>query len=207
VPVSGRLLQQLPGGSAQALQGVRVVLEAPGSVEQSLVDYTDAEGRFSFAPTHGLPDPGFAGVHRFTGFHDLDMHLRASSPLSPLVQAQHHLVVRGRLTVDLVSARYTDDDSDARAGSVVLAPPHRPVWLHFSVRKGGQALPGRALDAPPTLTGDGMIQSYTTTTGTDGLVSVIYSAQGANGAVAYVAVAVSSDDGQVAAGRADLQLS
>jgi hypothetical protein len=206
LPVSGRLLQRLPGGQSLPLAGASVRLESPGSVEQSLVTTTDAEGRFSFQPTHGLPDPDFAGVHRFTGFHDLDLHVRAASAISPLIHAQHSLVVRGRLAVSLISARYTDDDSDALAGSVVLAPLGRQVWLHFIVRKGGQAFTDQALDGPPTLTGEGLIDSYTTLTGNDGLVSVIYSAQGASAGVAYIAVAISSDDGQVAAGRADLQL-
>ncbi|MCZ2438601.1 MAG: hypothetical protein LC119_00310 [Burkholderiales bacterium] len=206
VTVSGRVLLRLPGATPVPAAAISVDAMADASVEGRVSVKTDDEGRFSITLTHGIPDPSFAGVHRFTGFHDLAVKLSAVAPVSVLVHAEHAVLIRGRLVVKLADATYTDDGSDALAGSVVLVPGARSVWMHFRATKGGQALPQHAIEGAPVLHGDGMIESYTRQTGSDGLVSVIYApvAQGSSG-VAYISATVATDDGQVSTGRADLQ--
>jgi len=208
--VSGRLMQRLPQGELQPLANATVRMQSPATTEETLVVPTDAQGRFSLTVTQGVPDPDFVGVSRYTGLHDVPLHLSALSPVSQLVSVQQQIVVPGRLVVRLAEAVYAHSGDDARshpANNIVLAAGGRTIWMHFAVTKGGQKLTQHALSGPPTLHGAGHIESYTQSTMHDGLVSVIYDPLGADSGTAYLSVQIASNDGQVAAARADLQFS
>lgn len=208
--ISGRLVQTLPGGPPAPVADATVRLYAAASLEEYLTTTTAADGRFTFTITQGVPDPGFAGVTRFAGFHDVEVSLSASSPLSPLVQAEHKLTIRGLLAVRLESAVYADDGSNARShplNNIVLAAGGRKLWLHFLVTKGGQPLHNLPLDRLPMLNGPGLVEQYSTNTMHDGRISVIYDPLGTHTGVGYLALEAASADGQIAAERADLQFS
>jgi len=208
--ITGRLVQTLPGGQPTPVANAEVRLTAAASQEEQLTTSTAADGRFAFSVTQGVPDPGFAGITRFTGLHDVEIFLSAISPLSLLVQAEHRLTIRGLLAVRLESAIYTDDLSDARShplNNIVLAAGGRKLWLHFLVTKGGQPLHMLPLDRPPMLNGPGLVEQHSTNTMHDGRISVIYDPLGTHSGTGYLAVEASSADGQGAAARADLQFS
>jgi hypothetical protein len=208
--ISGRLLQRLPGGQQDPLANATVRVHAPGTYEENFTIATGTDGRFSFTVTHGIPDPNSVVITRFTGFHDLSVFLSAHSIISPLIMANEMVAIPGKLVIRLLEAVYMDNGNDARSdpsNNIVLATSGLKIWLHFVITKGGQILTEHPLDAPPALYGGGNIDSYTTTTRQDGLISVIYDPLDNNTGVAYLSVQASTGDGQVAAARADLQFS
>lgn len=206
--ISGRLMQRLPGGQDMPVPDATVRVTAAGTIEDNLLVTSGSDGRFSFTITHGVPDPDYAGIHRFTGFHDLEVYMSAHSTISNLVMADAKIAIPGRLVVSLLEASYDDDGSDARShpsNNIVLAANSRKIWIKFLVTKGGQALVRHPLDGAPSLNGDGHVESFIGSTSLDGVASILYNPMGVNTGVGYLSIQVSTSDGQVAAGRADLQ--
>ena len=206
VTISARVMQRTPGGTLTPAAGAEVRLWASTSLEQEMSAIAESDGTVEFTVTHAVPDPNFDGVHRYTGFHDLTLFLATHATFSHVITAEHEQIVRGRIAIKLTSAHFDDDSTDALAGTVVLVPtsPVRAVNIDFLVTKGGQPLQGHAVTA--TLTGAGTIDPAESTY-TDGHVSVLYIPEPGSSGTAYVAPQVAHADGQVVAGRADIQLS
>ena len=206
VTVTARVVQTLPDGTTQPAAGAQAWMSGLPMDPERLSATADDSGRITFKVRHGVPPENFAGVHRYSGWLDMELYLSAISTFSNLVSHQVKHVIPGKLAVTLTSAIYEDDGSDVLIGSVVHAHVGRKVVLEFRATKGGQALQGHMLTrADVSVNGTGLIDGVTSTD-SNGYFVVEYLAPDASTDIAYVSPLVKLSATSEQAGMAQIQI-
>jgi hypothetical protein len=203
VTIAARIMMRLPDGSTRPAAGAPVHLVAYPSIEEHLSGIADDDGRVTFSFRHGVPEPDFAGVHRFAGFLDLEVYLSASAPFSILISNSIKHVVTGAIAITLEEAVSDDDGSTALIGSIVHAKVGVPVLLNFRATKGGQPLQEHAVKE---IRVNGAGTADTTNTDAEGSFTVTYLTTTGSGTIAYLSPVVETSQADSAAGLATIQI-